>query len=1274
MAQSHSTASPEAAKASSVSHPPVPVIQTAPEHEASHGSTFGQRVVSAIGGGSPEAPPHRFGSMLANMSGSSSMQAGVLRHLQRSYGNSYVGNVIQAKLAVNQPGDIYEQEADRVAEQVVQMKEAPCHCGGTCSDCKADQEQLIQRKVTPQSNPSGASVPNNFLHHLGAGQPLNHSTRSFFESRLDQDFSQVRVHSDARAAETTRSLNARAFTVGKDVAFGPGQFSPETSEGRKLLAHELTHVVQQNGTNRFLSQNHSIQRQEDVAEETQQSILNLSQLTLRELKAKIIEAQEEEFWAEADRLKGELELRIQPLLLSEDVNLLSFEEVGERISEIQYWLNLFPEESAEQDILPTDHRSFLESKARRLKVEIDKPLSLKYRQSLDPSQFTLTELMKELELIRNWQSSYKDVSDPTLTHEAESYISELNQCIEIKYSEVSKMSFSAQSAQDLSDEAIIGNVMNARKTLSRFDDPNNPLYIQTRENLHYLELEAERRDLLTKPIEKSHLEIEYNDYEGPGPLPNDFRKSIAPLDPENMRYHLENLIAEGGIERAKDYLSFLEVSIPIIEELSIPSDQFAPLFNIVKSDPYSGTQTEYSISVRDTFHTIKNEAEKAYELAKTQFNLLEIENKNFLIVFKAQAKDLMRMILKNSRLDVDEQLFKYGFTHREISRGNYPRGSTLTYIYDQDMGEDKRKDLRNTAEKLLQIQLQIKELKESRKYAEAEAVQVPKPSGALAYDDQNLQIKRAEEEFALLRAESETRHPILATFEKGEGYNLDVLRSIAKVEGLGMIGHTLFNTLDDIETVSNKLESGEINIWRKDNIIQLTKANMGVVPGSMRDKVIDDKVDDEEPSKWRSIAIAVITIGLAILAAPVTAGSSLVAGAALVAGTALDLYLLTQSIKEYNLQKAETGTHYDKAKAISQNDPSLFWLAFELVATAVGLTGAVKAFGKLAKASKTIKTAGTVDEIAEAADSLRQVSREADLGDDVVRRLEKEALAENPNSELVESAATILSRSGDEAVDVVGAGVKGAGTSLSTTADLTIEELKTLAKIDPGRARFQLAKQLAKSQDMEVEEILRLLDEANITPMEVIRRLEAVEELAEGNRLRPKDADFTEHFSTTDRPRGAPPIESQIKGDIGEYRHTLEVVTKIPPKASEHPGLRMLLDQLMTDKNLKKLMANFPPEGVRQLELMTSKGKRFIDHAYRVGDNVIFRESKNVNKLKISKSLRTQIAKDLEFLSKFDDAIVEWRIEGVVDDALRDKFKKLFKETKGRFRVNPIIK
>jgi hypothetical protein len=145
---------------------------------------------------------------------------------------------MQMKLAINRPGDKYEQEADRIAEQVVGMP--------------APQLQRTALAITPliRANGSGGAAANDvdadrIASTRGGGSPLPESSRSFMESGFGMDFSQVRIHTGDYAAQLSRNLNAKAFTVGSDIYFNTSNFSPESSEGRYLLAHELTHTVQQ---------------------------------------------------------------------------------------------------------------------------------------------------------------------------------------------------------------------------------------------------------------------------------------------------------------------------------------------------------------------------------------------------------------------------------------------------------------------------------------------------------------------------------------------------------------------------------------------------------------------------------------------------------------------------------------------------------------------------------------------------------------------------------------------------------------------------------------------------------------------------------------------------------------------------------------------------------------------------------------------------------------------------------------------------------------------
>ncbi|HEY4049478.1 MAG TPA: DUF4157 domain-containing protein [Acidobacteriaceae bacterium] len=123
-----------------------------------------------------------------------------------------------------------------------------CACGGSGGECDActqkPEEGLLQRKTVSRAPANG--VPP-IVHEAlrSPGQMLDSTTRSFFELRFHHDFSHVRVHTSASAAESARAVNALAYTVGHNVAFDTGRYSPQTTNGKRLLAHELAHVIQQ---------------------------------------------------------------------------------------------------------------------------------------------------------------------------------------------------------------------------------------------------------------------------------------------------------------------------------------------------------------------------------------------------------------------------------------------------------------------------------------------------------------------------------------------------------------------------------------------------------------------------------------------------------------------------------------------------------------------------------------------------------------------------------------------------------------------------------------------------------------------------------------------------------------------------------------------------------------------------------------------------------------------------------------------------------------------
>jgi hypothetical protein len=223
----------------------------------------------------------------------------------------------QAKLAINQPNDKYEQEADSIANAVVnnpasapvvqqknisniqrqsttdeerlgthearmlkdkELQEKP-DIQRLCPECekekemggvqrmtmpeekkkdemmqrmampeeKEEEEKMVQPKAEGTSTTASPSLSNQIENTRGKGKPLSTKTRAEMESSFGTDFSQVNIHTDASAVEMNKDLSAQAFTHGRDIYFNAGKYNPETSVGKQLLAHELTHVVQQGG-------------------------------------------------------------------------------------------------------------------------------------------------------------------------------------------------------------------------------------------------------------------------------------------------------------------------------------------------------------------------------------------------------------------------------------------------------------------------------------------------------------------------------------------------------------------------------------------------------------------------------------------------------------------------------------------------------------------------------------------------------------------------------------------------------------------------------------------------------------------------------------------------------------------------------------------------------------------------------------------------------------------------------------------------------------------
>jgi hypothetical protein len=200
----------------------------------------------------------------------------IVHQLQRDYGNRHVQRLVkyvsqkhtegvQMRMKVGPAGDRFEQEADQVAHQVMSMTQSSGSAsdpqirltdGGTAKkkpiqtleEKEPIQMKSLQRQVGAEGGDVQPDLESAINRARGGGQALPENVRNSMEQAFGADFSQVRVHTGAKSDALNESLSARAFTTGQDVFVRQSDYTPGSRDGQELLAHELTHVVQQNGS------------------------------------------------------------------------------------------------------------------------------------------------------------------------------------------------------------------------------------------------------------------------------------------------------------------------------------------------------------------------------------------------------------------------------------------------------------------------------------------------------------------------------------------------------------------------------------------------------------------------------------------------------------------------------------------------------------------------------------------------------------------------------------------------------------------------------------------------------------------------------------------------------------------------------------------------------------------------------------------------------------------------------------------------------------------
>ena len=187
-------------------------------------------------------------TMAAAATVSKNAMPSIMRYPQKeSTRASMVPGFLQARLAINKPGDRFEQEANATADRVIQQKSmSPQRLAASAPVQKVVRQEIQCLQEVHSGQQQAAELTfSQLTHGSDGGFPLGPGVNARMTSVVGADFSKVRIHTDQKAISMSRSLNAHAFTYGKDIYFNAGMYNPDTVSGQHLLAHELTHVVQQ---------------------------------------------------------------------------------------------------------------------------------------------------------------------------------------------------------------------------------------------------------------------------------------------------------------------------------------------------------------------------------------------------------------------------------------------------------------------------------------------------------------------------------------------------------------------------------------------------------------------------------------------------------------------------------------------------------------------------------------------------------------------------------------------------------------------------------------------------------------------------------------------------------------------------------------------------------------------------------------------------------------------------------------------------------------------
>jgi hypothetical protein len=486
-------------------------------------------------------------------------------------------------------------------------------------------------------------------------------------------------------------------------------------------------------------------------------------------------------------------------------------------------------------------------------------------------------------------------------------------------------------------------------------------------------------------------------------------------DPDWLRVEMRSLIGRHGLKGMDMWYGAFNGTSPTID---LPFSAYA------RSAGGLRPRTAYDIKDEMPDEEKAKLLKSLTPMVNYAYVQVRAEAVKFLHDFEGAAKKNVGRVLDAQENQAKAEGLRYGITSEQIEKTRYVRGAKTTEsvtVYHMGADSPAAKGLQAAAKVLLGRRQKIERLRQDQSRHLKMQRDPTDPKGSILVPDEHYaaigkQIDDDKAGYETLRSVLSAEFPALAAFSELDK-GMEGLETLA-AKGAGadtsaLVGEKIDAILSNIDKTRKGIDTGEINVWRLPKFVEST--SLQLADTMMKRKLVDDHREDEQPGVWQDIALLALNIGALVLAVP-TGGASL----AVAAG--VNAVVAAVHVQEYLTKEAMSGTAFDKAQAISQEDPSLFWLAVEIVGV---VADAGAAAGALAKTFRTlrplVKTA--------------QTAAEGEAANKALEAVQAAAKAEKGEGFASRVVARLKSLR------------KGSGTTVLEAAGATEEEVKALQKV-----------------------------------------------------------------------------------------------------------------------------------------------------------------------------------------------------------------------------------